>query len=55
MCLNIFQIEALPEIVAAVGNKCEVYIDGGFRTGSDVFKALALGARMVRNKISPNK
>ncbi|KAB7500165.1 Peroxisomal (S)-2-hydroxy-acid oxidase GLO1 [Armadillidium nasatum] len=40
-------IDVLPEIVAAVGNKCEVYIDGGFRTGTDVYKALALGAKMV--------
>ncbi|RXG72410.1 Hydroxyacid oxidase 2 [Armadillidium vulgare] len=40
-------IDVLPEIVAAVGNKCEVFIDGGFRTGTDVYKALALGAKMV--------
>jgi isopentenyl diphosphate isomerase/L-lactate dehydrogenase-like FMN-dependent dehydrogenase len=38
-------IEALPEVVAAVGGRCEVYIDGGFRRGTDVLKALALGAR----------
>lgn len=31
----------------AVGDKMEVYIDGGFRDGSDVFKALALGAKMA--------
>lgn len=43
----LFQIEVLPEIVKAVGDKMEVYIDGGIRDGSDVFKALALGARMV--------
>lgn len=40
-------IEALPEIANAVGDKCEVYMDGGVRTGADVFKALALGARAV--------
>lgn len=40
-------IEALPEIVKAVGNRVEVYLDGGIRDGTDVFKALALGAKMV--------
>ncbi|XP_028390625.1 hydroxyacid oxidase 1-like isoform X2 [Dendronephthya gigantea] len=40
-------IEVLPEIVRAVGNNIEVYLDGGVRFGSDVFKALALGARAV--------
>ncbi|XP_077987652.1 2-Hydroxyacid oxidase 2-like [Glandiceps talaboti] len=40
-------IEALPEIVRAVGDKTEVYLDGGIRTGNDVFKALALGAKAV--------
>lgn len=43
----LFQIEVLSEIVKAVGDKIEVYIDGGIRDGSDVFKALAIGARMV--------
>ena len=33
--------------MAAVNNKCEVYLDGGVRHGTDVFKALALGARAV--------
>ncbi len=37
-------IEVLPEIVRAVGGKTAILIDGGFRTGLDVFKALALGA-----------
>jgi 4-hydroxymandelate oxidase len=37
-------IEVLPEIVKAVGGKMTILIDGGFRTGLDVFKALALGA-----------
>lgn len=37
-------IEALPQIVAAVGDGIEVWMDGGIRSGQDVFKALALGA-----------
>jgi isopentenyl diphosphate isomerase/L-lactate dehydrogenase-like FMN-dependent dehydrogenase len=36
--------ELLPEIVDAVGTELEVYVDGGIRRGSDVVKALALGA-----------
>ncbi|KAI4498468.1 hypothetical protein M0802_006403 [Mischocyttarus mexicanus] len=40
-------IEVLPEIVDAVKNKIEVYMDGGIIQGIDVFKALALGANMV--------
>ncbi|XP_063973722.1 uncharacterized protein LOC135160747 [Diachasmimorpha longicaudata] len=40
-------IEALPEIVKAIDGKIEVYLDGGVRTGTEVFKALALGAKMV--------
>ncbi len=40
-------IRALPEIVAAVGNKIEVFMDGGVRRGSDIVKALCLGARAV--------
>jgi isopentenyl diphosphate isomerase/L-lactate dehydrogenase-like FMN-dependent dehydrogenase len=40
-------IEALPEIVNAVAGRCEVYLDGGIRRGTDVVKALALGARAV--------
>nr|XP_031825621.1 peroxisomal (S)-2-hydroxy-acid oxidase GLO5 [Nomia melanderi] len=40
-------IEALPEIVKVVNGKLEVYMDGGVRQGIDVFKALALGAKMV--------
>jgi L-lactate dehydrogenase (cytochrome) len=38
-------IEALPAIVAAVGQNIEVHMDGGIRSGQDVVKALALGAR----------
>lgn len=44
---NCFQIEVLAEIVSAVGDKVEVYMDSGIRTGTDVLKALALGARAV--------
>jgi len=40
-------IEVLPSIVDAVGGKLDILIDGGFRTGLDVFKALALGADAV--------
>ena len=40
-------LEALPEVVAAVASRCEVYMDGGVRRGTDVIKALALGARAV--------
>jgi len=40
-------IEALPEVVTAVAGRCEVYMDGGVRRGTDVLKALALGARAV--------
>ena len=40
-------IEALPEIIEAVAGRCEVYIDGGIRRGTDILKALALGARAV--------
>lgn len=42
------QIEALPEIVKAVDGRVDVYLDGGVRYGTDVFKALALGAKMVK-------
>lgn len=40
-------IDALPAIVKAVDGRAEVYMDGGIRRGTDVFKALALGARAV--------
>ena len=38
-------IAALPRIVDAVGDKTEVWMDGGIRTGQDVLRAIALGAR----------
>jgi isopentenyl diphosphate isomerase/L-lactate dehydrogenase-like FMN-dependent dehydrogenase len=38
-------IDALPEVVDEVGSELEVFVDGGVRRGSDVVKALALGAR----------
>jgi 4-hydroxymandelate oxidase len=40
-------IEVLPEIVDAVGDRIELLVDGGIRRGTDVLKALALGARAV--------
>lgn len=40
-------LDCLPEVVDAVGGKVDVFIDGGFRRGTDVFKALALGAKAV--------
>ncbi len=40
-------IDALPEMIAAVQGKMPVFIDGGFRRGTDVLKALAMGAKAV--------
>ena len=40
-------IEVLPEVVDAVRGRIPVLVDGGFRRGSDVFKALAIGAKAV--------
>jgi 4-hydroxymandelate oxidase len=40
-------IEMLPEISDVVGKQLEVYVDGGIRRGTDILKALALGARAV--------
>jgi len=38
-------IASLPAIVDAIGDKCEVWMDGGIRTGQDVLRAVALGAK----------
>jgi (S)-mandelate dehydrogenase len=40
-------IDILPEVVEAVGDRCTVILDSGVRRGSDIVKALALGAKMV--------
>src|SRR5438477_479902 len=40
-------LRALPEVVAAVNGRCEILMDGGVRRGSDIVKALCLGARAV--------
>ncbi|HSN40736.1 MAG TPA: alpha-hydroxy acid oxidase, partial [Burkholderiales bacterium] len=40
-------IEVLPEIVAAAGSRLAIMVDSGFRRGTDIVKALALGADMV--------
>lgn len=45
-CIN-STLAVLPEIVAAVSKKVEVFLDGGVRSGRDAFKAIALGARAV--------
>ena len=44
---TIASLDALPEVVDAVGGRAEVYLDGGVRRGTDVVMALALGARAV--------
>ncbi|HVM99310.1 MAG TPA: alpha-hydroxy acid oxidase [Caulobacteraceae bacterium] len=40
-------LDALPEVVAEAGGRCEIYLDGGVRRGTDVLKAIALGAKAV--------
>ena len=44
---GIATLDALPGVVAAVGNRTSVFVDGGIRRGRDVVKALALGAQGV--------
>lgn len=44
---SVASMTVLPEVVEAVGDRCEVYLDGGVRRGTDVLKAVALGARTV--------
>lgn len=41
------QLDVLEEVVQAVEGRCDVYLDGGVRQGTDVLKALALGAKAV--------
>jgi 4-hydroxymandelate oxidase len=41
-------IHALPEVVEAVAGRAEILIDGGIRRGTDILKALALGATAVQ-------
>src|SRR5439155_21489754 len=40
-------LDCLPEVIQVVRNRGPVIVDGGFRRGTDVFKALALGARAI--------
>jgi L-lactate dehydrogenase (cytochrome) len=40
-------LRVLPEVLASVGDRIEVLLDGGIRRGSDIVKALCLGARAV--------
>jgi L-lactate dehydrogenase (cytochrome) len=42
---SLSSIKALPEILDAVGDKIEVHMDGGIRSGQDILKAVALGAK----------
>ena len=44
---GISTVDCLPEVMEVVGQRIPVLIDSGFRRGTDVFKALALGARAV--------
>jgi 4-hydroxymandelate oxidase len=44
---SVAALDALPDVVDAIGDRAEVLVDGGVRRGIDVLKALALGARAV--------
>jgi 4-hydroxymandelate oxidase len=44
---SVATLDALPEVVDAVEGRCEVIMDGGVRRGTDIIKALALGAKAV--------
>jgi 4-hydroxymandelate oxidase len=44
---TVTSVEALPEVAAALAGKAEIYVDSGIRRGTDIVKALALGARAV--------
>lgn len=46
-CILTSKIDALPAIVNQVKGRCEVYVDGGITQGTDILKALAIGAQMV--------
>ena len=52
---TVSSIRALPEVVQAVGERAEVWFDGGIRSGQDVLKAVALGARgtLIGREILP--
>ena len=47
MDMTMSSIEMLPEVVEAAGGRAEIFLDSGVRRGSDVLKALAMGARAV--------
>jgi isopentenyl diphosphate isomerase/L-lactate dehydrogenase-like FMN-dependent dehydrogenase len=47
MDMTLSAVEMVPEVVEAAKGRAEVYVDSGIRRGSDVVKALALGARAV--------
>ena len=47
----VYKIDALPAIVKQVNGRCEVFVDGGITQGTDILKAIALGAKMVRDAI----
>ncbi len=49
--MMVYKIDALPAIVRQVNGRCEVFVDGGITQGTDILKAIALGAKMVRDVI----